>query len=334
VLASFNHPGLVQVYDAGEVDGRPYVVLELVAGATLADRLQTGALPPPAVAELGMAVADALASVHERGVVHRDVTPANVLCGDDGRVRLADFGITRLVDEGRWTDTSVALGTPAYMAPEQVRGLDATPAADVYALGLVLLEALTGRRAYEGTGVETALARLVRSPDARTRVPSAWRSLLGSMTALEPADRPSVVDVRDRLERLQAAAATSTAALPVAPLPGADAAHASTIALTTRSDSPTAVLPARAFPVAGRARPGKWFWAVLVAALLVVVIGVGRWGIDAEVHPPATTTTSTVSVVEPVVNGPATSPSTTVATGAGEPKGEAKGHDKQRKGGH
>src|SRR5688572_5471821 len=165
VLAALNHPGLVQVYDAGDQDGDAFVVLELVEGPTLATRLrEVGPLPAVDVADLGAQVADALAYVHERGVVHRDVTPSNVLCGPDGRPRLADFGIARLVDTTRVTAAATAIGTAAYMAPEQVQGHDVTPAADVYALGLVLLELLTGRRAFEGTGHEVAVARLARPP--------------------------------------------------------------------------------------------------------------------------------------------------------------------------
>ena len=142
VLAALNHPGLVQVYDAGEHEGDAFVVLDLVDGPTLAARLASGGpVPPAAAAEVGAQVADALAYVHDQGVVHRDVTPANVLCSPDGRALLADFGIARLIDTSRVTAAATTVGTAAYMAPEQVQGLDVTPAADVYSLGLVLLEA-------------------------------------------------------------------------------------------------------------------------------------------------------------------------------------------------
>ena len=110
-------------------------------------------------------MADALAYAHAQGIVHRDVKPANVLLGTDRQIKLADFGIARLIgDTVRHTQTGHAIGTAAYLAPEQVRGDELTTAADVYSLGLVLLEALTGQRAYPGTPTEAALARLTRAP--------------------------------------------------------------------------------------------------------------------------------------------------------------------------
>ena len=174
LLASLDHPGLVRVFDAGEHDRAAFVVLELVEGPTLADRLVEGALPPDEVADLGIAVGDALAYIHGHGVVHRDVKPSNILCDPTGHPRLVDFGIARVVDATRVTAVATAVGTAAYMAPEQVQGRDVTGAADVYALGLVLLELLTGARAFQGTVQEVAVARLTRSPDVRA-APGPWR---------------------------------------------------------------------------------------------------------------------------------------------------------------
>ena len=216
VLAALNHPGLVQVYDAGEHEGDAFVVLDLVDGPTLAARLASGGpVPPAAAAEVGAQVADALAYVHDQGVVHRDVTPANVLCSPDGRALLADFGIARLIDTSRVTAAATTVGTAAYMAPEQVQGLDVTPAADVYSLGLVLLELLTGRKAFTGTAQETAVARLVRDPDTSTNVPDAWRDLLRDMTERAPSDRPLAAQVRDRLRALLLIPTNPTAPLGV-----------------------------------------------------------------------------------------------------------------------
>jgi hypothetical protein len=202
-LAALSHPTLVQVYDAGEHDGDGFVVLELVDGPTLRQIIaERGSLPADEVASLGAAMADALAYVHDRGVVHRDVTPANVLCGPDGRPRLADFGIARLLDTTRITATASAIGTAAYMAPEQVEGKDVTPAADVYALGLVLREALTGRAAYSGASHEVAMARLVTDPDVVTDIPSVWTPLLAAMTARDPALRPPAAEVARLISQL------------------------------------------------------------------------------------------------------------------------------------
>ena len=144
---------------------------------------------------IGARLADALAHVHSNGIIHRDLKPANVLLGTDGRPRLADFGIARALDGTAVTGTGYVVGTAAYLAPEQVRGEWVGPAADVYALGLVLLEALTGRREYPGALVESATARLHRPPNIPDSLPSDLRTTLFAMTALEPAVRPTAAEV-------------------------------------------------------------------------------------------------------------------------------------------
>src|SRR5207248_4267430 len=171
-LANLEHPSLVSVYDAGETDDthQPYLVMQLIDGRTLGDELREGPLPPERAATYGAALADALAYVHERGFVHRDVKPGNVLISADGRVHLADFGIARLVDSAHETRTGDVLGTPAYFAPEQVAGEPVGPPADVYALGIVLIEAVSGSRPFEGSAMEVALARLNRSPEVPSSV--------------------------------------------------------------------------------------------------------------------------------------------------------------------
>jgi eukaryotic-like serine/threonine-protein kinase len=196
VLAGLRHPGLVQVLGSGvDAAGRLFVVMDLVDGGTLGSRLHAGPLPAPAVVRLGAVIAAALAQVHARGVVHRDVKPGNILLGRDDEPRLTDFGIARIVGATRVTTTGVVVGTAAYMAPEQVRGQPVGPAADVYALGLVLLEAVTGRREYEGGTLESAVARLHRAPLVPAQVPDPLATVIPRMTAFEPADRPSASDV-------------------------------------------------------------------------------------------------------------------------------------------
>ena len=189
-LATLHHPGLVALHDGGVEDGRPFIVTDLVEGPTLAERLETGPLDPDEVRRLGARLADALAHVHRGGIVHRDLKPANVLLGADGP-RLADFGIARAVDGTAVTGTGYVVGTAAYLAPEQVRGEWVGPEADVYALGLVLLEALTGRREYPGALVESATARLHRPPGIPDGLPSSLHTALQAMTALDPAARPT-----------------------------------------------------------------------------------------------------------------------------------------------
>ncbi len=213
LLAGLNHPVLVRVYDAGSEHDDAFVVLELIDGPPLSEKLKAEApMPSEDVADLGAELADALAYIHERGVVHRDVTPSNVLCAPDGRARLVDFGIARLLESPRVTATATTIGTACYMAPEQVEGRDVTPAADVYALGLVLLEALTGRREFVGSVHEVVAARLARDPDTRTGVPPVWQGLLDRMCERDPAARPTAADVRDRLRAMLPS--ESTAAFP------------------------------------------------------------------------------------------------------------------------
>jgi serine/threonine protein kinase len=202
-LASLTHPHLVSVHDAGtEPDGdglgQPYLVMELVEGPTLAACCLDGSLSADRVARLGAELGLALAFVHGRGVVHRDVKPANILLSPSG-AKLADFGIARIVDGARHTSTGLTIGTAPYLSPEQVQGGAVGPAADVYALGLVLLECLTGKREYTGGPVEVALARLHRSPEVPATLPAPFPALLAAMTSMDAADRPTAQEVARQL---------------------------------------------------------------------------------------------------------------------------------------
>jgi eukaryotic-like serine/threonine-protein kinase len=224
-LAALRHPGLVTVYDAGLAGGgaSPYLVMELVDGQTLHERLALGPLTGAETAALGIALADALAYVHGMGVVHRDVKPANILLEGPGpawtAVKLADFGIARIDDAPRLTADGTTLGTPNYLSPEQVRGSDVGPAGDVYSLGLVLLECLTGVMAYTGQSVEAAVARLSRDPDIPPHLDAGWRSLLAAMTSREQDGRPTAAEVAAQLRALPvpAAATGQTTVLTAAP---------------------------------------------------------------------------------------------------------------------
>lgn len=275
-LARLDHPSLVTVYDAGEEDGQPYLVMQLVEGDTLADELRRGPLGPERTARYGAALADALAYVHEQGFVHRDVKPANVLIAADGRVHLADFGIARLVDSAHVTRTGDVLGTPAYFAPEQVSGDAVGPAADVYALGLMLLECLTGRRPFEGTAMEVAMARLNRDPELPATVPAQWRDLLRAMTARAAAGRITATQAAAALRRLAAGEdldRTMVISAPVAAAPDATSVLPATAVVSQRTSAYDQPLPAAAS--VARRRPN----AVLIAAFLLVVVAAVAIGI-------------------------------------------------------
>lgn len=232
VLASLNHPSLVTLYDARLVPGRPeYLAMEFVAGPTLAARLAAGALPPDIVAHLATELAEALHVVHKAGVVHRDIKPSNVLLsppqipGARPRAKLADFGIAYLLDTSRLTSPGLVIGTVAYLAPEQLRGGDPAPASDIYSLGLVLLEALTGDRAHpHGGGMAAALARLENPPVVPASLGPGWKQLLTRMLDTEPGARPTAAEVaaaaRGLTERMPTAGAAVDPTAATVPLTG------------------------------------------------------------------------------------------------------------------
>ena len=212
VLASLNHFALVTLFDAGTatIDGVPvaYIVMEYVDGHDLRSRIAAGPMPPVEVAQMGADLAEALHYVHTRGIIHRDIKPANVLLGPapfPGRApqaKLADFGIARLLDGTRLTATGNLLGTASYLSPEQALGTALGPPTDIYSLGLVLLECLTGVRVYPGSAVESAMARLQRQPEIPAELGPAWAEVLRLMTSRDPADRPDAGTTAMRLRLL------------------------------------------------------------------------------------------------------------------------------------
>lgn len=264
-VARLSHPHLVALLDVGRspaaAGDRPFLVTELVRGRSLADVLGAGPLAPEQVAVLGSQVASALACAHEHGVVHRDVKPANVLVDERGAARLTDFGIARLLAEASTvTATGTTVGTAAYLAPEQLEGATPTGAVDVYALGLVLLEALTGARAFSGTTSEAVAARLVRDPAVPGDLPPGWHDLLTAATRRDPAARPTAAELADRLEQLaqgrtQAAAAGDASATRVMP-------------------TSTAPAPAASPSAAPRSRRSLVLAGAALAAVVAVVVAV------------------------------------------------------------
>jgi serine/threonine protein kinase len=149
-FAALAHPNVTQLYDYGEDGGRPFMVLEYLPGGTLDDRLRSGPLSDVEAFAIAGDIAAGLAHAHSRGVVHRDLKPSNVLFDEEGRAKLADFGIARMsAGEGTLTEAGTVLGTAAYISPEQAAGEPAMPASDVYSFGVILFRMLTGRPPFE-----------------------------------------------------------------------------------------------------------------------------------------------------------------------------------------
>ncbi|MFC9917008.1 serine/threonine-protein kinase [Agromyces binzhouensis] len=241
LLASLTHPALVTLYDAAKdpASRREFLVMELVEGEDLRKVLERGPVSRRDAARMLADLAEGLHVIHSRGIVHRDVKPANVLLSSAHlptrrwNAKLADFGIARLLDESRLTATGRIIGTPGYLSPEQVRGEPVGSSADVYALGLLMLESLTGAQPFPGPALESASARLVRDPAIPSDLPADWRDLLAAMTARDPAERPTALDV---------ALATESLGVDDAPTRGDDATVALTRPAATEDD--TRVLPA------------------------------------------------------------------------------------------
>lgn len=204
--ARLTHPGIVATYDTGDDDGVAYIVMELVDGFNLRHILdRNGRLAVGDAVSIGSQVAEALDHAHRHGLVHRDVKPANVLVQPDGRVKVTDFGIAKATGTDDLTRTGTVIGTARYLAPEQVNGEPVDARADVYALGLVLYEMLTGRPPFGGdTDVATAVARLTSTPDPirsiRPEVPRPVEDVVARSLARDPEYRyASARDLRDAL---------------------------------------------------------------------------------------------------------------------------------------
>ncbi len=288
LLARFDHPGLVPVFDVEEHDGRAFVVMALLGGGSLTSRLATtdGGLGLAVALRTAAVVSGALDHLHRAGVTHRGVTPANVLFDGDGRAHLADFGVALVADAPRITDTGLTVGAAPYLAPEQVRGEIAGAPADVYALGLVLIEALTGRRAFPGDPLSAAQARLDHGPALPEGVPGDVTDLLAGMTATDPADRPDAATASGALRRALVEAEPPTAALLTTPALSTPGARAVGPAATTGLGGLTAVggTPARTGMPRSTGTRGVLVLAGLAAsAVLAGTVAIASSGPVAEV---------------------------------------------------
>jgi hypothetical protein len=325
VLAALNHPSLVTLLDARlENSAQEYLVMELVEGPTLSERLRESPLPPHEAARLAGEIAEALHVVHSAGIVHRDIKPSNVLLapahipGRQYRAKLADFGIAYLVDTTRVTSPGQIIGTVAYLAPEQVTGAEPAPPADVYALGLVLLEALTGQPAFpHAAGVASALARLNDTPDIPAWLGPDWTDLLERMTRIEPSERPTALEVAVEAAGL----ATGSTVVPAAAPPVAVAPSTAPTEVVGANAPATAILDVppdadaapvtEAMPVPGRRKPSPRRRGMLVGAAalgVAAVVGVGVWGSGLLAGSPDP------GVTEPAITEPSVVPSSTGTT--------------------
>ncbi len=308
-LESFEHPGLIRLLDTGLAGDQAYLVMELINGPTLATALRNGPLGSRGTAALGARLADALAYVHERGIVHRDVKPSNILLAANGDAWLGDFGIARLHDASTLTATGTTMGTVSYMAPEQLENHQVGPAADVWSLGIVLLECLTGRRVYEGPPSEVVARRMAGPVPLPADLPAPWRLVLSGMLEHRPELRPDGSHVAallstsafdapwmaldgDATTRLAAVARDDHTAL----MPGVVAAAA------LDGDATRIVKPTR--PAAPPTRP-TWLRSRMVpGAVALVALGIGLFFLlqpnSSNAHPgpttkPTVTTTSTTT---------------------------------------
>jgi serine/threonine protein kinase len=215
------HPHTVTIYDVGEWEGQPFIVMEHLAGGTLADALTDGPPPPGQALEWLGQVARALDDAHEQGVVHRDVKPANLLLDESGAVHVGDFGIASAVGMDSLTQTGTVLGTAGYLSPEQAQGVRASPASDRYALGVVAFELLTGRRPFESDNATAEAAAHVHAPVPSARsvepsLPPAADAVLERALAKEPDMRYSTCrELVDDLRRALTTEESTTRLLPV-----------------------------------------------------------------------------------------------------------------------
>jgi len=274
VVASLRHPNILRVYDWGETDGSPYLVMELLEGGSLRSMLDQGiVLTPAQAATVGADVARALDHAHRRGLVHRDIKPANLIFDDEGRVAIADFGLARALAEATWTEpTGAVVGTARYASPETVRGAALDGRADVYSLALVLIEAVTGAVPFAAdTTIGTLMAR-VEQPIPVPDEAGPLKPALESAGGVDPADRPDAAGLARSLDRV------ADQLPPPAPLPLAGPLR-SGLLLEQDDADPTlypdpVVLPGRSElrPPKRRRRKGL---AVVAAVALLALAGGG-----------------------------------------------------------
>jgi serine/threonine-protein kinase len=288
--ASVSHPGIAHVYDYGETgqQGLPYLVMELVDGPSLADMLAGGPLDPAQAMEVVSQAAAGLAAAHAAGLVHRDVKPANLLVSLDGTVKITDFGIAHAAGSAPITRTGMLMGTPAYLAPERTMGRPATPASDLYSLGVAAYECLTGRPPFTGTAMEVALAHQHSPlPPLPPDAPAEAAALIAEMAAKHPAARPaSAAEVASRARRVRdAMTGGATIRLHVPPQPAPSTRGYTRPVTLAGPQEPALPSPRRRLGIS-RTRPGRM--VMLAASGGALVAGLAGWLAAAGSGTPAT----------------------------------------------
>ncbi|WP_435972134.1 serine/threonine-protein kinase [Streptomyces sp. Qhu_M48] len=268
--ARLKHPGIITVHDriAGP-DGRPWIVMELVDGGSLADLIAAqGALPPRQVADIGLQVVAALGAAHRMGITHRDIKPANILL-EEGRVVLTDFGIAALEGDATLTATGMIMGTPAFMAPEQVRGLPATAESDLWSLGATLYAAVEGRAPFEGTAPSAVLVAVATEEPAPATRAGTLGPVLDGLLHKDPGARLPVEELRALLT--QAASAPSAPPVTPAAPPAVPTAPSWSLTAQDLAAQPTVGPGSAAPPAAASSRSSPRRRAVL-SGLAVLVL--------------------------------------------------------------
>jgi serine/threonine protein kinase len=289
LLAQLRHPGLVELFDYGQVPQGPYLALELIRGPTLRSLIAAGPLAFAETLRIGQAVAGTVSYIHAAGVVHRDVKPSNILLDDAARPRLSDFGVSFAVDAGETAAAGTIVGTAAYLAPEQVLGARADSASDVFALGLVLIECLTGRREYPGPPAESALARLHRLPTVPQGLPRGISQILERMTAWDPAERPDAGECAVVFGR--PSPVFQNPALPACAVPESDTDDETTWI------HPEVIPPVP--PAAGKRRSGGPLSAAVAAMALAAVAGIAMVAFSPAAGSPVSQTPTAMARPQP-----------------------------------
>jgi len=304
--ALVNHEGIANVYDYGEEEGSAFLVMELVPGEALSALIERDrALPVDRVLDIVAQTAAALHAAHSAGLVHRDIKPGNLLITPDGRVKITDFGIARIADQVPLTATGQVMGTVQYLSPEQASGKPASPATDIYSLGIVAYEALAGKRPFTGESqVAIAMAQINDiPPELPPSIPEPVRNLVFACIAKNPKDRPASAAHLARAAQFLRRGDVAAAAAAVPGVLSTGVLDSVAAAPAAAGTAATQVLGGAAAPPAppARTRPSPWLWAllvivgVLVATLIVVVVAILSNTGEDPVPPPTTPTSSAPS---------------------------------------